>query len=120
MKEQGKQIEHNKELCFTILATPKDYHVDYTLYEIEYWDEIGEQEDPVYRNEEGTYTKDIEKANVYAHGFVKWDGCSNWEFDEQERGMLHGCDRKDLIRLGEVLARCWDKTAELCTNWWSG
>lgn len=55
----------------------------------------------------------IEESEPYLHGHVIRDGCSNWSFDEQKRCMLHGCDRQDLLNLGEVLARCWDWAEEL-------
>lgn len=55
----------------------------------------------------------IEESEPYLHGDVKWDGCSNWSFDEQERCVLHGCNRQDLFNLGEVMARCWDWADEL-------
>ncbi len=42
-------------------------------------------------------------------GWVKWDGCSNWEVD----GYFHSCSRAELEQLGQVLARCWDWAAEL-------
>ena len=34
------------------------------------------------------------EATPYAHGSIKWDGCSDWFFDEQDECMLHFCNRK--------------------------
>ena len=59
----------------------------------------------------------IEDAEVYAHGTVKWDGCSNWQIDEAERICLHGCSREDLLALGEAMARCWDWAGEVLDTW---
>lgn len=42
-------------------------------------------------------------------GWVKWDGCSNWEVD----GYFHGCSRAELEQLGQTLVLCWDWAAEL-------
>jgi len=85
-----------EDLGFTIVAfTDGDYMVDFHVYEIDC--------------EEG--------AEPYLHGHVKWDGCSNWHFDEQDRAMLHCCSREDLTRIGEVMAACWDWAAELCPKW---
>ena len=50
-------------------------------------------------------TGDIEKADVFCSGDVKWDGCTNFQFDEQERCALHCCDRKSLADIGELLRR---------------
>lgn len=60
---------------------------------------------------------DLQEAEVYLHGRVKWDGCSDWHFDEQDRVALHGCSRKDLLALGEVMAACWDLAKEYCPRW---
>jgi hypothetical protein len=65
----------------------------------------------------GDTTNDVTAAEVFLHGEVKWDGCSNWHFDEQERVMLHGCSRDDLTKIGAIMAACWDWTAELCPKW---
>lgn len=59
----------------------------------------------------------IDDAEVYMHGSVKWDGCSNWYIDEQDRVMLHGCSRGDLLNTGEVMARCWDWAGEILDTW---
>ena len=63
------------------------------------------------------FTEDIKEADTYISGEVKWDGCSNWDFDVAKDIMLHGCSKKDLTRIGEVMGICWDWTAELCEHW---
>ena len=114
-----KLIRHELDLRFTIVASPHDYWVDFKIYDIVEahddgksfsWPRIGAEHgmDVVTR---------LDWAEPYLSGGVKWDGCSNWQFDEQERCMLHACYREGLLRLGEVMARCWDWTAELCPNW---
>ena len=42
-------------------------------------------------------------------GGVKWDGCSNWETSSE--CMLHRCDRDGLLKLGQIMARCWEWTS---------
>jgi hypothetical protein len=106
---------HEIELGFTIVANPKEYHVSYFIYDIVssdplLWPRIGSVAGP-----DGV--DKIEDAEVYLHGFVKWDGCSNWYFDRQDRVMLHGCSKADLQRFGDVMALCWEWTAELCPAW---
>ena len=60
----------------------------------------------------------IGAADVFAHGFVKWDGCSNWTINEAGWGvMLHACDKEGLTRIGLILGECWDMTRELCEKW---
>lgn len=57
--------------------------------------------------------KDATDAQVFASGSIKWDGCSNFRFDEQDRCMLHGCDREYLVNVGQVLARVHDEALAL-------
>lgn len=47
------------------------------------------------------------------YGRVKWDGCSNWNFDKY----YHGCTSQDLLDLGRVLEKCWQLTAENLNTW---
>lgn len=115
-------IRHDKALGFTIVATPHDYHVDFVIYDIEGWVEgatDGVFDVPTWHRagSSSDWAKTLEEAEPYLHGSVKWDGCSNWHFDEQDRVMLHGCRREDVLRFGEVMAKCWDWTAELCPHW---
>lgn len=63
-------------------------------------------------NPHNDQTENIEDIQPYLHGFVKWDGCSNWHFDEQDKCMLHGCERGDIQRFGDVMGRCWDHAKE--------
>jgi hypothetical protein len=107
-----------KDLQFYVVATPHSHYVDYAIYDIE-----GEYSDetPLF-HKKGSITspdpvEEIENAEPYLHGSVKWDGCSDWHFDAQEGVMLHGCSRNDISRFGEVMARCWDWTQDLCENW---
>jgi hypothetical protein len=110
---------HFNDLFFTVVATVNEYDVAFVGYQIEGL--VLPEETPEWHKKGGATwpdgTDNLDDAEVYFHGFVKWDGCSNWHIDEQDRVMLHGCSREDLTNLGEVLARCWDMTAELLPNW---
>lgn len=57
---------------------------------------------------EGSPTDD---ALAFIEGEIKWDGCSNFTFPEQERCMLHRCDRAGLLRIGQLLAAIYDHAA---------
>ena len=57
-------------------------------------------------------------GDLFASGFVKWDGCSNWSF-HQDTHMHHACRREGLTAVGDILARCWDASAGLMPNTWS-
>lgn len=117
-------IRHMEDLDFTIMAQVRDHRVDFCVYDIA--GRVEGEVKGVFDVPEWTKagadvildtTSDISEAACYLHGHVKWDGCSNWHFDEQDNCMLHACERSGLQRLGEVMARCWDWTAELLPNW---
>lgn len=108
---------HFEELGFTVIAKPFSHHVEYKVFQIQ---GIGINPSTYYYNDsEDNPTESIEQAEVFAHGSVKWDGCSNWHFDEQDRVMIHGCCKEHLINLGLILSACWDWTADLIPETWS-
>jgi len=113
----SRHIRHSHELDFTIVADVDEYHVTFTIYDIIMWG----NDKPVWpragQTSSGDYVESLEESEPYLHGFVKWDGCSNWYFDEQDRIMLHGCSREDLQRFGDAMTLCWDWTAELLPTW---
>lgn len=118
-----EQIHHNEEWGFTIVATAYDYHVAYKIYEVSGWAEgaiKGKYDKPTWEKLDDHHitTDSLEEAALYLHGSVKWDGCSNWHFDEQDRAMLHGCSREDLQNIGHVMTFCWDLTSKLCPKWY--
>ena len=87
---------HRKE--YEIKAAPKSHHVDYEIYE------------------ENDCCNPHEPVKPIISGFVKWDGCSNWDFPSTKDCMFHGCERSDLTDFGELMAICHDMTCELCEN----
>lgn len=108
-------VKHFLDLRFTVEASAYQHHVDFRIFDICGWMEgetKGVFDVPIWDGAER-----LEDAPVYLHGFVKWDGCSNWHFDEQERVMLHGCGISDIQRFGDILAACWNWTGELCPAW---
>lgn len=51
-------------------------------------------------------------------GYVKWDGCSNWDFTSFNERVgcthpLHFCSKESAIEFGLFLAKLYDWTAEL-------
>lgn len=110
-----RHTKHLEDLGFTVVATVAEdcSRVDFKGYAIYGKDQNGEMFwcanlcDPV----------SLDQADLYFHGQVKWDECSDWHFDEQDRIMLHACDRAGLTRLGAVLAACHDWAGELLDRW---
>lgn len=112
------------DIMYTVRATPHEHYVDYAIYEITGLsnDAKGNPTVPHYQLKGGENyddTDSIDNAKVFAHGTVKWDGCSDWMIDSMVRNrMLHGCGRSDITNVGEVLARCWDWTESLIPDNW--
>lgn len=122
----SKTITTFEDLSFTVVAElgENELHVSFKVLDIE-----GHTEDmqPLYEPQEGAPhnasgyvdTTDPLHAAPYINGSVKWDGCSNWLFDDQVGGnMLHGCSRRDIQRYGDVLGRCWDMAGEMMGKNW--
>lgn len=107
-----------QDLGFTVMAKAYEYRVEFVVYDVAGWAEGGF---PLWHKAgSSSYPDPVDstaEADVYLHGEVKWDGCSNWHFDEQDRIMLHGCCRADVQRLGDVMGRCWDIAATMCPRW---
>lgn len=111
----SREVRHFPDLRFSVIAAVFQYHVDYQIYDICGWMEgatKGVFDVPVWDDADR-----LEDAPVYLHGFVKWDGCSNWYFDEQDRVMLHGCGISDIQRFGDIMAECWNWAGLLCPAW---
>ena len=103
------------DVGFTVLIKPGEYLVGYKMHKI-----AGESDDGLLWDLNDStvgYTEDLALADLFASGWVKWNGCSDWRFDTQDRCMIHGCSREDLSRIGEALSRCWDATKEVLPAW---
>lgn len=103
------------DLKFTVVAVKNEHCVDFAIYEI---DKCDSNKEIVFWHKKNSDiypdpVKTLDEADIFLHGSIKWDGCSNWYFDEQDKAMLHGCTRDDLVRFGEMMARCWDWNLEI-------
>ena len=103
------------DLPYAAVAENHDHHVEFRVYTAMQmtapWQGPGFQRrgarsspDPVQH---------IEDAEVFLHGSVKWDGCSNWYFDEQDRIMLHFCGEEHGAEIGELFKRLYAWAREL-------
>ena len=75
MEEEIKIIREELEHS-TIIATVKTHWLDFEVYEITGWID-GTPVKTEYRSKDGvTDTLNIEDAEPYFKGFIKWDGCA--------------------------------------------
>lgn len=61
--------------------------------------------DEFYFNGLGEPSKGLDNSEPWLTGSIKWDGCSNWIFRDQEHGVaIHFCDRpRELSALFEKM-----------------
>lgn len=119
-------IKHFFDLEFTVVAVPHEFYVEYKIYEIVATEHGSVNPDgseiPLWQMKDTDVrpvpVDKLEEAEVFLEGSVKWDGCSNWKLSALQQGIaLHACDRKGLVRVGEIMARCWDWTEGICPKW---
>ena len=114
-------VKVHEDINFTVVMEGEDYP-KFKLYEID-----GFMEQPqgpllapyyqVTKDGKCVDVTDVDEAEWFAEGSVKWDGCSDWRFME---GYYHACTREMLANIGEVLSRCWDMAKEFYGPKWYG
>lgn len=55
----------------------------------------------------GAWVDDVTDAETYMKGFIKWDGCSEFEC------AAHWCDVEDFYKHAMLLKYLWEKSREL-------
>ncbi len=50
----------------------------------------------------------LAEADSWLSGSIKWDGCSDWYFNEQDHVMLHFCGLKAATAIGRLMGRMYD------------
>lgn len=109
----GKVILH--DYLFLITYQVKEYCVEFSVYEAQSENSSG---DLLFQPEEENWTEyltDPTGLTPFLQGYVKWDGCTNWEAGQDR--MCHACTREQLTRIGTVLGMCHD-LGQLCPNWY--
>ena len=107
-------IEHWEDLGFTAIISWEGDNpaaIDFKLCKI-----MGTSNgNPIWSHKDDVFhtTDNLENAHVYLEGFIKWDGCSDWRFLEQEIIMLHFCSLKEMQNIGHVFTRCWTMAEDL-------
>lgn len=94
------------DLGFSVIFEPNEYYTDFKVYKITAWSMNNSTRYYENKNKQRTH---IENADVFMSGHIKWDGCSNIKFDEQDRCMLHFCGKKDAMKIGELMERLYDE-----------
>jgi hypothetical protein len=107
------------DLDFTVVAElATDFRCEFTVYSI-----MGTDSDGVLLwtqdDEHGAPqpVDSLEEADVYLRGEIKWDGCSNWYFDEQDRVMIQFCSKGAAKDIGTLFERMYDIAKEVIPKW---
>ncbi len=103
-------IEHYEDLNFSVRVKATSEHIaDVTVLEL-----LGKDSETgawLYQEANAvsspTPTDDITKAEWFLRGSIKWDGCSNLEFNDGDV-MLHFCGKRQAMGVGIVLGRLYD------------
>ena len=108
-------IIHLTNIPFTVVATPYDSYCEFNVYEIIarepklLWNlPSGHSPDP---------TEHLAEAQKFLHGYVKWDGCSNWHFDIQDDCMIHFCSSEQAEDIGVLFRELYLLAAKFIPMW---
>jgi hypothetical protein len=108
----SRRIEHWDDIMYGATFDAHEHYVNvraFTIYKMsdgsyEYQDaEAHSSPSPV---------ADIDKAETFVRGSIKWDGCSNLEFNDDEV-MLHFCSKEGAMNVGVLLGRLYDVAREM-------
>lgn len=58
------------------------------------------------------YVYEGEETECLFTGYVKWSGCSNWDF-QNKPCLLHFCSKEETVAFGTFLGKLYDWAAEL-------
>lgn len=112
-------IKHFMDLGFTIQMEQISNRAEFKIFQISHTDHYdGDDDDDneieyfyEKKNTNCEYTTSLNDAVVFMAGAVKWDGCSNWQFDN-DGVQIHGCNRQHLLNVGEIMTTAWDMANE--------
>ena len=108
----AKLSKHFKDIYYSVFAEVYSHYIEfkvYPIFAIEHntnailWEK---RESPIIDG-----TKELDKAQVFLSGSIKWNNCSNWKFDIQDKVMLHFCSKQESMNLGILFERLY-KIAE--------
>ncbi len=91
-----------------------DSHIlNFRVFKVVAWDDAGK---PIMYGGSHRPVESMGEAEVFVDGFIKWDGCSNFEFGPPGI-MVHFCDREQAVGLGQLLGWLYDVAAETIPSW---
>lgn len=96
---------------------PERRDVSFKVFRLhDLWNYVTHDERWEYDADDATWVNAMNHGKPLLTGWVKWDGCSDWNPGEGF-WCYRGCEREHLINLGVALARCWDEAANAIPTW---
>lgn len=82
--------------------------INYSVYEIPCVEIIGETEKDQFNRigytGSGEYVDTLDQAEVFIEGWLKWDGCTEFEIKDS----AHFCGRKDAHKMTRIIDAIYD------------
>lgn len=97
------------DIGYTVIVKPGEAVCDFSVYSI-----LGMVDNtPAYVDPASgsAICTELDKAQPFMTGRIKWDGCSDWWFIENSAA-LHFCGRGDFAQFSELMERLHDVAAE--------
>ena len=106
-------VDHHFDIWYSIRAWASEYDVEFEVFEMTSIQEDAEREVPMFDSKEDHgSTSNLDEAYRAFVGRIKRDGCSNWDLNGD--GVCpHFCSRDQAVRLGLVMALCYDYAAAI-------
>ena len=108
-KTTNRTVTYHDDLGYLVVANKGSHSMHFTVYDVMGTASNTEVYLPLKNSNTSesalldVETLDFSPFQIYLHGDIKWDGCSNMHFDEQENCMLHFCGRTDALKIGILL-----------------
>lgn len=96
---------------YHITATVRSHRVDFRVVNIIGWDCDDVSKPYLFGPLMNEATETPEAAPAFWTGFIKWDGCSNWDFKTEDCA-AHFCGRESATGIGRLMGRLYGITAE--------
>lgn len=98
MKIKQKDVDlliENNHVIFSIkIIILEDHYLKFQIYKILSWEPRGNNS-PI-------------ESELYLSGSIKWDGCADICFGDEENGYIHLCGKRDLIVHNKVMVKLYE------------
>lgn len=97
---------------YEIHYTDYDHYMDFKIYVIVGYGKSAKTDEfciPLYGDNLSVKRDD---NDTFLEGGIKWDSCSNWDFQTHE-SLMHFCGKKDAMSIGRLMEKLYDLAATI-------